>query len=258
MKKILILGGKGFIGSAIANALRGRATLVLGMRVASNLEQASLEIRMHEMVEASDWLPVIVPFDIVINTIGILREKNGERYEDVHTRSVRALAMACAERKVKLVHISALGLSAGAKSRFIRSKYWGEQAILKNATHAAIVRTPLMDGEGGYGAKWFRLVAKWPVHFVMNTQGNVSPLQVVDLGEAVANISLDEDMDKVAIVELGGEYVLSVAEYLQLLRKSVGLAPAIQLKLPAWLVRMVSHAFDLLDWTPLSFGHYES
>lgn len=70
-----------------------------------------------------------------------------------------ALAQACAKLNVRLIHISVIGLTNLAKSRFIRSKFAGEQGILSSGAQAILVRPSLLDGTGGYGAKWFRRLA---------------------------------------------------------------------------------------------------
>lgn len=253
---ILVLGGNGFIGSQIVTHLQLQATVAVGTR--QRAKNATFKtVKLHYLTNAEDWLAVISGFDVVINSVGILRERIGESYEAVHTNAVAALAKACQQLDVRLIHISAIGLSNRAKSRFIRSKYDGEQAILASKARATIVRPSLLDGEGGYGAKWFRRVAGWPLQFVMQSAGLVAPLQVADLGKAVAKLVMLPDKVMPTIVELGCTRAYSIPDYLLLLRRQKGLAPAVQIAVPKWLVKIASHLFDLLNWTPLSFGHFE-
>ena len=255
---ILVLGGNGFIGRSIVNALKQKG---LSPVIASRkpVEQTQIAIKMHCVQSPDHWLEIIRQFDVVINSVGILRErgwgKDKESYERVHTKAVAALAQACAVANVRLIHISTFGLSASAASRFIRSKWAGEQAIFASNASTSIVRVSLLDGEGGYGAKWFRRLSKWPVQFVMSAPGMMAPLQVSDLGDAVASLTASKKTPQ--IVELGGADELTIAEYLTLLRASTGRATAIQLIIPKWFVRLASHLFDVLNWTPLSYGHYE-
>jgi uncharacterized protein YbjT (DUF2867 family) len=254
--RVLVLGGNGFIGRNIAAKLQLQgAQVVIGSRKVAK-QSNQLQVKMQDMQQAEDWLTIINSFDVVVNSVGILRERKNETYSDIHTFAVESLADACATLQVKLIHISAIGLSATAKSGFITSKYWGEQAILASGSNALIVRPSLLDGEGGYGAKWFRRVATWPLQFVMKSDGLVAPLQVTDLGEAVANLVMNNTQTP-NIVELGGSETLSIPAYLRLLRQRSGKAKALQLNAPKWAVRLASHVFDVFAWTPLSFGHFE-
>ena len=159
--RVLVLGGNGFIGSNIVTSLKTMAAEVfVGGRNLANKPNV-VTVKMENMGKADNWIPVLYDFDVVINAVGILRERTGESYNDIHSKAPAALAIACAKLNIRLIHISAIGLSEQAKSGFIRSKYLGEQAIIKSSANAVIVRVSLLDGQGGYGAKWFRRVAGW-------------------------------------------------------------------------------------------------
>ena len=259
--KVLVLGGNGFVGRNIVARLQNKNIVVLvGGR--KPVTTGDVLIRMQKMQTMADWLPMLQDVDVVVNSVGILRERKNESYEQVHKLAPTALANACAELNVRLVHISAIGLSQQSKSGFIRSKFAGEQGVLTSGAQAIIVRPSLLDGvEGnggeGYGATWFRRVAKWPVQFVMRSNGVVAPLQVTDLGEAVANLCQMEFESLPKILELGGNEVVTIPQYLNHLRTSYQKRKALQIAVPKILVRLASHIFDVLAWTPLSFGHFE-
>ena len=259
--KVLVLGGNGFIGSSIVAKLKqqGAHVLIGSRKPAKSIDLISM--RMQEMLLVDDWMPVLNGIDIVVNSVGILRERNLqsklETYNKVHSLAPTALAHACAKLNVRLIHISVIGLTNLAKSRFIRSKFAGEQGILSSGAQAILVRPSLLDGAGGYGAKWFRRVATWPVQFVMKSEGLIAPLQVADLGEAVANLC-QMDFDTLPkVIELGGNEVLAIEQYLTKLRTQTSQTRALQIAAPKIAVRLFSHIFDLFAWTPLSFGHFE-
>ncbi len=256
--KVLVLGGNGFIGQSIVAKLQAQgAQVVVGSRKKS-VNEMGLQVRMQNMLRGDDWLPVLQHTDVVVNSVGILRErKGGETYEKIHTLAPAALAKACAQLGIRMIHISAIGLSLQAKSRFIRSKYLGEQAILASGVDVVIVRPSLLDGEGGFGAKWFRRVATWPLQLVMQSDGLVAPLQVADLGEAVANLCLKYEANMPKVIELGGNEVITIPQYLNWLRTTSARKPALQIAVPKIMVRVASHILDMLAWTPLSFGHFE-
>lgn len=260
--KALVLGGNGFIGSNIVSKLRTQAVKVMVGSRKLNPQNSMPEILMQEMLRIEDWLLALNNLgfqtgDVVVNSVGILRERPNESYEKIHNLAVKALAQACARLDIRLVHISAIGLTATAKSRFIRSKFEGEQAVLASGAQAIIVRPSLLDGEGGYGAKWFRRVSTWPIQFVMESPGLIAPLQVADLGEAVANLCMMNFDELAKIMELGGNDIVTIPQYLNQLRLSRKRKPALQVAMPKIIVRLFSHIFDVLAWTPLSFGHFE-
>ncbi|PPD56620.1 MAG: hypothetical protein CTY10_03215 [Methylotenera sp.] len=254
--RVLVLGGNGFIGSNIVNSLNKLgAEVFVGGRNLIN-KSSVITVRMENMGKANKWIPLLNEFDVVINAVGILRERKGESYNDIHAKAPSALAKACAKLDIRLVHISAIGLSAQAKSGFIISKYLGEQSIIRNDANVVIVRASLLDGQGGYGARWFRRVACWPIQFVMQSEGLIAPLQVTDLADAVANLVVNK-IKTPNIIELSGVETMSIPDYLQLLRLRMGKDRAIQINVPKSLVRLASHVFDMYALTPLSFGHFE-
>jgi uncharacterized protein YbjT (DUF2867 family) len=189
--------------------------------------------------------------------VGILRERWAQTYARVHCEAPAALAAACAARGVRLIHVSALGLSADARSRFIRSKWAGERAIRAANAQAVIVRPSLLDGEGGFGARWIRRVAQWPVQPLPGAaRGQIAALQVSELGEVIAALVAAPLAHCPREVELGGPEAMPMGELLLRLR-APGRAAPLQIALPGWLARLGSHVCDLLHFSPFSFGHLE-
>jgi NADH dehydrogenase len=263
----LVLGGAGFLGRHIAAALaaRGHAVIIgtrrprrAARRLPPSLHACERrEAHLERLLSPDAWTPLLAGVDTVVNAVGILRERGAETYERVHHLAAGALAAACARRAIRLVHISALGLHDGAHSRFLRSKLAGERAVAACGSSYSIVRPSLLDGEGGFGARWFRRVARWPVHFVpADARGRLAALDVRDLGEAVAVLCEKRAASEWREVELGGGALRTTAEYLAALRPAC-LPPAVHVAVPAWLARIASHACDLFHFSPFSFGHLE-
>lgn len=266
---VLVLGGYGFIGRHVVEALKNVDTDVwIGTRRAQTALSPKNEkqVRLHTLATEPQWDVVLDGIDVLINTVGILRQRWDESYEQVHHIAVETMAKACAERGIRFIHVSALGLNHPAKSRFLTSKKRGEQALVKSRGDWHLVRPSIVDGEGGYGAKWFRRVAKWPIHFVpSNADGLVAPINANDLGKAIANIALNDNptfvlQSKQRIYELGGTKKMTLRQYLMALspkEMAANAKPARCVLVPAGLARLVSHVCDALHLTPFSFGHYE-
>jgi uncharacterized protein YbjT (DUF2867 family)/fatty acid desaturase len=265
--RVLVLGGTGFIGRNAAAALAARghevcigtrnprraARKLRGKLAGCELREAHLE----RLTARAHWHVLLAGCDTVVNAVGILRGRGAETYERVHHLAPASLAAACAFAGRRLVHVSALGLHPGARSGFLTSKLAGERAIAACGSNYSIVRPSLLDGEGGYGALWFRRVARWPVHLLpADARGRIDALDVGELGEAIAVLCEKRDARDWREVELGGGAPRSIGDYLAALRP-VALRPAPRIAVPAWIARLASHLCDLVHFSPLSFGHIE-
>lgn len=268
--RVLVLGATGFIGRHVVRALIAAGTDVTGVRrgppgaLPENREFGPIawkHIQLHTVRQADAWREHLQGMDVVINCVGILRQRVGERYDDVHHLMPKALAAACAALGVRLIHTSALGLHEGAKSRFLSSKLKGERAIQASGADHCIVRPSLIDGMGGFGASWLRMLASWPVHFVpRGATGRIAALQASDLGEAYAALACMPTLAQQREANLGGERLFAYRHYLQVLRGvehvEQPVAPALQVLLPDWMSRVGAHLCDLFRFSPFSYGHW--
>jgi len=267
--KVLVLGGTGFIGRhAVLALLARRHEVVVGTRYPARAFRKlptaaraceTRSTRLERLTARGSWDALLEGIDVVVNCVGILRERGEESYERVHHLAPAALVEDCARLRVgRLIHVSAMGLHAGARSAFLTSKLRGEKAVKSGRIDWTIVRPSLLDGEGGFGARWMRLVAHWPVHFVpAEAKGRIAALDVGELGEAIAVLCEIKERADLREVELGGTALRTMREYLAALRRMFGYAPALCVELPAWLARPASHLCDLLHFSPFSFGHLE-
>lgn len=259
---VLVIGGAGFIGRSVVASLleRGRHVVIGTRRPGQRNGAATLcrveRIELHRLTRQTDWLTRIAPFDVIVNCAGILRERWGESFAAVYHRAPVAIAEACAASGKRFIHVTALGLNAPASSGFITCKLAGEQGIATAGGETCIVRPSLLDGADGFGSRWIRRVAQWPLHFIpIDARGVLAPLDVCDLGDAIAALAACPRQSLPKFVELGGETRFGMAQYLGAIR--VNPRPAASLRVPAWIVRMCAHALDVLHLTPLSWGHVE-
>lgn len=257
---VLVIGGNGFIGSHVVTQLEKLGALVIiGSRCKrGNRSINCRKIPLHKLLKDEHYKNELADIDVVINTVGILRQRIGESFDQIHHLAVAELAKQCRRRNIRLVHVSALGISNPVTSQFSKSKLLGERAIKASNADWHIVKPSLVDGESGYGAKWFRRIAQWPVLIApSNAVGKLTPIDVSDLGEIIAKIALTNKQsasNSERIYELGGSEYASTFDYLEAISQRAGKP---RIKIPYWIARATSHLFDLLHLTPYSFGHYE-
>ena len=265
--RILVLGGAGFIGRHAAGALLGRGHEVCigtrhprraARRLPAGLRGCELrEAHLERLTSRAGWHPLLAGFDVIVNAVGILRERHAETYDRVHHLAPAALAAACALVGRRLVHVSALGLHVDARSGFIRSKIAGERAVAASGADYSIVRPSLLEGKGGFGARWIHALARLPVHVVpVDATGRIAVMDVRDLGVAIA-VLCGLPGHECREAELGGNECPTMAGYLAALRRKSGRPRALLIRLPAWMARFASHGCDALHFSPFSFGHLE-
>ena len=260
---VLVLGGTGFIGRHAVAALHAAgANVFIGSRHPARHSQAYPHaevrpVRFEQLLSPEKWAGLLNEMDVVVNCVGILRQRPGESYADVHHLAPQALAAACAKAGIRLIHTSALGLHEKAKSRFLSSKLLGERAIQSSGCDHALVRPSLLDGKGGFGSGWLRGLSRSPIQLVpKGAVGAIAAMRCTDLGDALAVLAFLPNLAEHREVELGGTRLFSYAEYLRTLRAGYTSSAALQLTLPNWLTRLGAHACDVLHFSPFSYGHW--
>lgn len=258
---VLVLGGNGFVGRHTVAALRGvGCNVTVGTRFPRLPSERTA--RLHELTAASEWQALIHDVDAVLNCVGILRQRGKETYDLVHHRAPVALATACRDAGKRFVHVTALGLHAEAGSRFITSKLEGERAIMSVGGDYAIARPSLIDGEGGFGARWLRGVSRLPFFFApMDARGLIAALDAEDLGEALAQLCTADagtlGFERSREFDLGGTETHAFADYIRGLRRRYTDTPNLHVPVPGVLARLFAHFCDVIHFTPFSYGHWE-
>ncbi|MEW8428321.1 MAG: SDR family NAD(P)-dependent oxidoreductase, partial [gamma proteobacterium symbiont of Ctena orbiculata] len=127
--RILITGATGFIGSHIATAATEAGhQLVLCARdtnlVTRRFPDAEvIQVDFTRDFDTALWLQRVKDIDIVINTVGIIREHGSQTFDALHRDTPIALFRACEIAGVKrVIQISALGADVSAHSHYHLSK----------------------------------------------------------------------------------------------------------------------------------------
>lgn len=255
MNNILILGGSGFVGSALCEKLL-RCSGGGGGRIAvpSRRSVRARHLQMLptvEVVEAdvhddAQLARLVAGRDAVVNLVAILHGSEAD-FERVHAALPRRLAQACLAAGVaRVVHVSALAADARAPSHYLRSKAAGEALLRQSGLAVTILRPSVIFGAGdGFLNLFARLQAVLPVMPLACTGARFQPVWVDDVAEAIVRALADPSTIGQTL-ECAGPSVYTLAELVRLAGRWSGHERPV-LALPAALGRLQAR---VMEWLP--------
>jgi uncharacterized protein YbjT (DUF2867 family) len=188
--------------------------------------------------------------DAVINLVAVLHGSEAQ-FQRVHVELPRKLAQACAENGVRrLVHVSALGVSDAAPSRYLRSKAAGEAVLKAARLDLTNVRPSVIFGEGDRFLNLFAaLQAVLPILPLAGAAARFQPVWVEDVAAAIVQC-VDDPKTIGLTLECAGPGVHTLAELATLAGHWSG-RPCRVLALGAAMARIQALAMECLPGTPL-------
>lgn len=256
--KILVTGANGFIGSVVTETLlNAKHQVVACCRTPNNLPSSSLlsfvPVELHHYRSENDWLPLLQGVDAVINCAGILRGSNAD-FQAVHVDAPQALAKACVTAGIsRFVQISALG--DPEDGTFIDSKHRFDRSLLRLMPDALVLRpSVVLSLRGSYGGtSMLRGLAAVPGFLLLPGKGDqqIQPLLAEDLGQLLLE-AIQPSCQVRGVVEVAGPEVMSIREYLGLLRGWLKVPTYRTLEMPLGLIGAACQAGQWLGCGPLN------
>lgn len=254
IRRVLVLGANGFIGSHMAAALSAAGWSVRAG--ARRPEEASRRAPGHEWVQADfrrltdpgAWAPLLVGVDAVVNCVGVLQDGGGDDTRAAHVEGPRALIAACEAAGVKrLIHVSAVGADGEAGTAYARTKAETEAMLAASALDWLILRPSLVIGRGAFGGTGMvRALAAMPLAIpVVGGHQAVRPIAMDDLCGAVV-AALNRPEISLTTLDITGPERVTLVELLTLYRGWLGFAPAPVIRTPRWVAAPVLMIGDLL------------
>ena len=242
-KNCLIFGGSGQIGRNLIRKLTKNNFKVTV--VTRNIHQKSYIIKTQanagyiDIVEANIYEEkkirnLFKNTDICINLIGILFEKKGSTFKNIHSLFPSILSKFCKEFNVKqFIHISSLGVHEAIDSNYAISKLEGESNIQKNFPLATILRPSIVYSiDDNFTTNFMTLLKRLPV-FPLYYKGKTKfmPIHCSDLTDIIYHVIFNNINSK--IIECVGPEEIS---FRKILENLLGLMEKRRLLLPMPLV----------------------
>ncbi len=229
--KICITGGTGFVGRVLTRQLldAGHGVRLVVRRPPRPVLQARRFPMMPDFATAdfSSSASLSGAFrghDAVIHLIGIIGELGSQTFERVHTDLSRTVMEATRDAGVRrLLHMSALGTGAQARSRYHQSKWAAEEIVRRSGLDWTLFRPSLIHGrEDGFTRLFARISAWSPVVPLLGSGSSLlQPIAVEQVARAfVGALGLPEAVGR--SYDLCGTERLTLHEVIRTLLEAEG------------------------------------
>jgi uncharacterized protein YbjT (DUF2867 family) len=257
---VTVFGGSGFVGRHVVRALarRGYRIRVAVRRpdLAGHLQPLGRVGQIHA-VQANIRYPdsmvaAVRDAAVVINLVGILYERGGQRFDAVQTEGAEAVARAAVGMGARLIHGSAIGAEENSPSRYAQSKAAGERAVLATLPSAVITRPSIMFGpEDNFFNRFASLARLSPfLPLIGGGQTRIQPVFVGDVAAAIAD-AVDGKAKPGTVYELGGPDILTFRQLMTYVLTTIE-RHRLLLPIPFALAKLQAAVLQFLPKPPLT------
>ena len=230
IKNTVVLGGSGFVGSAIVAKLvsAGYQVTVLTRRL-DHAKHLSLlpgvTLKVCNVFDAQALRSALQGADAVINLLGILHQSGKTSFTQVHEHLPVQLAKLCQDLGIKrLLHMSSLCAATDAPSLYLRSKGQAEVALAGYAPGLAITvfRPSIIFGRADQFINLFAgLIKHLPLVVLVKPNAKFQPVWVEDVATCFV-ASLNEPASFGLSYDLVGPKVYTFRALLKAIMQTLG------------------------------------
>ncbi|MCZ7372915.1 MAG: complex I NDUFA9 subunit family protein, partial [Candidatus Methanoperedens sp.] len=194
---ILVTGGTGFVGSHLIKRLASeriqKRCLARKTSAIEKLKELGIEVAYGDVLDKESLKKAVEDVETVIHLVGIIVEKKGATFEIIHTQGTKNLVDASKAAGVqRFIYISALGARENARSRYHKTKWEAERAVINNGMEYVIFRPSIMIGEGGEFITMLSKIVRWaPIIPIIDGESKVQPIYVENTVDCIIKSLID-------------------------------------------------------------------
>jgi uncharacterized protein YbjT (DUF2867 family) len=255
---ILLIGGNGFVGRALAAQLQveGYSVLLPTSHLAAGRDLRMLpkvhleDADVHDFDELQSLCARIKSNGAVMNLVGVLHDKPampyGKVFKAAHVDLPKNIITAMQMHGLKrYLHMSALGADSNGPSMYQRSKGDGEAAVKASDLDWTIFRPSVIFGDQDQFINLFTKLTKLsPVLPLANHQAKFQPVSVDDVTKAfVMSLKMPQTIHQ--SYDLVGSTIYSMKEIVEFAARKAKTSCAI-IPMPAFVGYLQALAFEFL------------
>jgi len=271
IKRIIILGGTGFVGRTLANKL---VSVGYELRIITRSREKnksklillpSLELIQGDIHNSGHLRKYFNGCDAVINLVGILNERgrSGEGFEYMHVELTQKIINACLETGIKrIMHMSALNADAvSGPSYYLKSKGKAEDLVhdaISNGIKVTSFRPSVIFGhDDSFFNRFAKLLKMTPLIFPLACpKSKFAPVFVDDVAKVFVKL-LEDPKSFGKRYNLCGPHNYTLQELVEYTARQVDIKRKV-IPLVDILSRIQATIFDFIPGKPFSTDNYLS
>ncbi len=261
--RVTIIGGSGFVGSALTNTLSALNHEIILLSRSSVADGLSSRVKLRVYKPQNFSAELLSDCDCVINLVGILNKRilHPQDFHDAHIELVRQVIHACRSANIRrYLHVGALNANPQGPSEYLKTKYAGERlAFEADSLDVTSFRPSVIFGsKDSFLNRFARLLKLLPVPIFPLACADTlfAPVYVDELATRIVE-SIDDDKTIGQCINLCGpkQYTLEqiVSYVAHLLGKRVKI-----IVLHDSLAKLQARFCDFVPGRPFSFDNYLS
>lgn len=262
---ILLIGGSGMLGQSLLHSTWSskHQWLSIARRSVENPlipHIKSIEIDLNTPQSSDTWHEIMKNIDIVINCLGIIRERPGQSFKYLHTETPATIFRIAAQHQVKhIIQVSALGAEQPTErlfSEYHRTKQAADLVLTQIGIPYTILYPSVILSPRGDSTALFLSLAALPITSCPSISAPLQPVAIADVLSCIEKIFLHIEQKEQGLtcpnqLILAGSTALTMKALLTYFKQAMGL-PSFFLPIPLWMNRMVATAGEYIPSIPLN------
>ena len=216
--RVLVIGGRGFVGKAICNELKKNKKYSVFTFDRHSSARNHFRGNINSL---ADLRKAIKNMDYVINLVGLspLRKPKSTTYYEAHVEGVKNIIELSKEMKIKkLIHMSILGADKNSRIEFVRTKGLGEELVINSKIKSTVFCPSIIydkENELVRMARKFSFTLAFP-----NIPAKIQPVYRGDIAK-LFRLAVEGKI-KQKKLEIGGPDIMTIFEFEKKIYKKKG------------------------------------
>lgn len=240
-KRILIIGGNGYIGRKLVKNLSKKYRITLLLRGANKISNCDFFIgdlldkkSLEENIKHQE-------FDIVINLAGVIKSIKKSKYKD-NFRSMKNLIEVLEKREIRnIIYFSTQNVNLKNHGFYTRSKKMAEDFLIKSSLNYIIIRPNYVYGidNKNYFYTTCKLISNFnSVPILGDGKNFIQPVLVNDLIKIITDVVNKKKKYGCEIIEVSGNMTVSINSIIDMVGEYMGEKPT-KIHIPLLLVKLL-------------------